>query len=149
MTMLDNNPHVGIVGGELESSYTGGHVESNGTVSYGKDINIKNGGHVTFTPALSPYVADCRRVDLVFNFFMARTKVLRAHPWNPRLKVAEHEPFFVQAWLDEQVVMECRNVIVYHDMKRSKDYRTKSHRYQLHENVQHICSQFPYLGSLT
>lgn len=32
--------------------------------------------------------------DYVLNFFLAKTQVLRDHPWDPELKIREHEEFF-------------------------------------------------------
>jgi GT2 family glycosyltransferase len=34
------------------------------------------------------------KYDFVINFFLARTSLLRDHPWDPDLKIREHEVFF-------------------------------------------------------
>ena len=142
-TTLENNPAVAVVGGGLEDDKTVGTFQS-----YGKDINVNSGGDVVFTPSNVPFEGGCRRVDIVFNFFMARTEKLRAFPWNYKLKVGEHEAFFIQLWLQKQVVLECTNVKVFHNTTRSIGYVLKSHRYSLHEYAQHVCSQFRYLATL-
>ena len=142
-TTLENNPTVAVVGGGLEDKKTVGTFQS-----YGKDINVNNGGDVFFTPSTVPFQGACRRVDIVYNFFMARTEKLRAYPWNHKLKVGEHEAFFMQLWLQNQVVLECTNAKVFHNTTRSTSYKRTSHRYYMHEYARHVCSQFHYLATV-
>ncbi len=38
----------------------------------------------------------CQLVDLGENTILARTEVLKKHPWDDNLKTAEHEDFFLR-----------------------------------------------------
>lgn len=40
-------------------------------------------------------VGDVTLYDLVLNFFISKTEFLRENPWDNRLKIAEHTPFFL------------------------------------------------------
>lgn len=38
------------------------------------------------------------KTNLVLNLFIAKTEILKKHPWNPELKFEEHTPFFVELY---------------------------------------------------
>ena len=38
------------------------------------------------------------KTNLVLNLFIAKTEILKKHPWNPELKFEEHKPFFVELY---------------------------------------------------
>ena len=47
----------------------------------------------------------CYPVDATHNFFLGRTAVLRRFGWDPRQRVMEHESFFYQLFLNQQVTL--------------------------------------------
>ena len=51
--------------------------------------------------ALTP--GACHPVHAAHNFFMARTATLRKYPWHPKMSIFEHEHFFFQLFLANQV----------------------------------------------
>ncbi|MGV7221692.1 MAG: glycosyltransferase family 2 protein [Nitrospinales bacterium] len=52
--------------------------------------------------------------DYVINFFLARTSLLRAHPWDPDLKIREHEVFFWRLKQNEALVTFTEKVKIDH-----------------------------------
>ena len=58
---------------------------------------------------------ECWRVDSILNFFLARTASLRSVPWDARLKVGEHEDFFLRAKDAQLRVGMCRGVLAKND----------------------------------
>ena len=140
------NPKIDIVGGGLSR----GGIDSAQYISYGLQLDIRKDGTASFTPIQGARLTDgCYRTEVVFNFFMARTQVLLAFPWNPLLKVGEHEPFFLALKLQGRTVYECPEVTIYHNVTRTLAYRRNSHRYQLHRYSRHICEQFKMLNVLS
>ena len=47
----------------------------------------------------------CHRVHAAHNFFMARRDTLRRHQWHDKMAIFEHEHFFFQLYLSEQVLV--------------------------------------------
>lgn len=56
----------------------------------------------------------CKRVDLVPNIFIARGSKLKMVPWDPTLKLGEHEDWFVRAKEVGLQVATCRSVELDH-----------------------------------
>jgi len=54
------------------------------------------------------------RVELIVNFFMGRTEVVRKLRWDEKLKLGEHQDFFLRAKWQGINVVSCRNVKVEH-----------------------------------
>ena len=62
-----------------------------------------------------PYFPSCFAVDIVKNFFMAKTKdVIKAGGWNDSLLVMEHEHFFFNLRLANFKVALCTDIVVKH-----------------------------------
>jgi hypothetical protein len=57
----------------------------------------------------------CWRADSILNFFLARTEFLQSVPWDPRLKVGEHEDFFLRVKDAGGRVGMCRGVTAMND----------------------------------
>ena len=66
-------------------------------------------------PDYATPAAECWRVDSILNFFLARTEALRSVPWDARLKVGEHEDFFLRAKDAQLRVGMCRGVLATND----------------------------------
>lgn len=61
------------------------------------------------------------RYDFVFNFFLAKTDVLKEHKWDKRLKVTEHTDYFL-THKDKIKVGYCKDVVVLHHSFHPKEY---------------------------
>lgn len=138
--ILRKDMSVALVGGGL----TKGHLNSLEYESYGLSINIEE-ENVIFDKLKQKKSLECRDADVVFNFFLARTNVLLRFPWNNKLKIGEHEPFFLVLKQNKIKIVECASVRLYHNMSRTSSYMQQSHRYKLHEYARHICEQFSWL----
>ena len=57
----------------------------------------------------------CWRVDMILNFFLARTSFLREVRWDPVFKVGEHEDFFLRAKDAGGRVAMCRGLVAQND----------------------------------
>ena len=53
-------------------------------------------------------------LDFVLNFFLAKTELLRQHPWDSDLKIREHEEFFWRLKGHGTRITYTQNVSVYH-----------------------------------
>lgn len=67
------------------------------------------------------------RVELIINFFMARTDVISKLRWDESLKLGEHQDFFLRAKTKGVRVVSCRNVKVQH-LQRPPDPEYKRKR---------------------
>ena len=74
--------------------------------------------------------AACWRVDSILNFFLARTDFLRRVKWDPRLKVGEHEDFFLRAKDAGGRVGMCRGATAANDntCDATSNYRAQRRR---------------------
>lgn len=50
------------------------------------------------------------KVDLAGNYFVARTSLLKSHPWCNKLKLSEHEDFFIKLFADNIGIAYCENL---------------------------------------
>jgi glycosyltransferase involved in cell wall biosynthesis len=57
----------------------------------------------------------CWRVDMILNFFLARTSFLREVQWDPELKLGEHEDFFLRVKDSGGKVAMCRGFTANND----------------------------------
>jgi hypothetical protein len=60
--------------------------------------------------------------DMIHNFFLAKTSVLKAHPWNEARKIGEHEEWFFTN-KGSMKITEVPNVTVEHIRQRPADYQ--------------------------
>jgi hypothetical protein len=153
--ILLENPTVAIVGGGLSKPNTG-------FLSYGLDANvIQHSRSAVFAKSKQKFDHNgCRKVDATFNFFMARTAVIKRTPWNPALKIQEHEALFLMLKMVGGVgVVECPDVHILHNNKKNckncdydkqqlANYNKKSHRQESALYSQDICKQFPGMNVL-
>lgn len=84
-------------------------------------------GTVLFThivdPKMAPTFGGYPLYDLLLNFFLGRTAALRAVPWNPVLKLHEHDDWFMRAQhLRKTQVPACR---IEHIRDGADDYNAK------------------------
>jgi hypothetical protein len=75
----------------------------------------------------------CRQVDFVPNVFMGRTKSVGSVPWDDRLKLGEHEDFFLRFGQANGIVYTCEYIQVHHHQvpwwkKVDNDYYKKRGR---------------------
>lgn len=71
------------------------------------------------------------RVDIVPNFFMARTGSVRKVYWDERLKYGEHQDFFLRARWKKLAVGACETVTIkYKQVVKAEDYYQRRAREQ-------------------
>jgi hypothetical protein len=131
VSVLDAREELAIVAGSLylpgqeEKPYT--YAELLDVVDDGKELRLRKG-------SLGPVVgfeADCTRHDIVLNFFAARTRSVRdMGGWNARLKLGEHQDFFLRAKRAGLGVAVCPTyAVALHDQDHSDtDYKSKRMR---------------------
>ena len=82
--------------------------------------------------------------DIVHNFFLARTDTLKRYPWDERIKVIDHEDYFLTHKNKIKVALHSE-VFIYHNQFRSKSYNQYRNRskedYQLYKE-KHGISEF-------
>ena len=83
--LFDSDSSVGIIGFHLEGSQG----------DWFRDLELVPGKHFLLTKPKRA-LADGRfqRVDIVKNFFLAKTECLLENRWDPELKMTEHEDYF-------------------------------------------------------
>eukprot|EP00744_Colponema_vietnamica_P006946 GILI01010031.1.p1 GENE.GILI01010031.1~~GILI01010031.1.p1 ORF type:complete len:801 (-),score=63.74 GILI01010031.1:289-2499(-) len=80
----------------------------------GFQLDLKD-GVLTQKPPTTSEQAGCVAVDLVPNFFAARTSSLLRVKWDPAFKLGEHEDFFLRAKKKELRVISCNCCVVKHE----------------------------------
>jgi hypothetical protein len=72
----------------------------------------------------------CKRYDIVANFFMAKLDKIRQVKWDPKLKLGEHQDFFLRAKQSGLMVASCfSEVSVFHKQDHSNaEYKQKRGR---------------------
>jgi glycosyltransferase involved in cell wall biosynthesis len=106
---LVENPNVDIVGGTVSDrpEYVG----------FNFDIVVSDGGdgeRKLIQRAVPKFASQCTAVDIVPNFFAARTASLRKVKWDPHFKLGEHEDFFIRAKKKGLSVATCSHMSVAH-----------------------------------
>lgn len=134
------NSDIDIVGGRW--------VWKNKVHSYHGILECENG---VLTHKKGSYGEDCgcKLVDIIHNFFLAKTDTLRLYPWDDRFKINEHEDYFLTHKNKIKVALH-PEVFIYHKQYRSKAYnkyrdRAKNY-YNLYKN-KHGISKFKFDGS--
>ncbi len=70
----------------------------------------------------------CHVVDIVPNLFLARTQFLKEVSWDPRLKLAEHEEYFLRVQNAGGKVGSCPQLWVCHQWQRTDAYEADRRR---------------------
>tara|TARA_Y100001936_G_scaffold250070_1_gene301933 strand:- start:1543 stop:2355 length:813 start_codon:yes stop_codon:yes gene_type:complete len=73
-----------------------------------------------------------KEYDIIINFFMAKTDILKNVKWDPQLKLGEHEDFFIRLKEVGGKVTHLKSVTVNHFPEKPKnyqEYREKVHTY--------------------
>ena len=84
------------------------------------------------------------RAQLVHNAFLARTTVLRAHPWDERQHLMEHETFFAQlAAAHINVGFDSSVIITHRAHPESQPGNYDALRHQESKYLQYLCRNFP------
>ena len=136
--VLEKNPWIQLVGG--------GIIQNGTRLSYRLRVeqNVEE-GLIQFLQDEQKYLDEssmCYCSDTTFNFFMAKTSVISKIKWNFKLKVGEHEPFFLALRIHNVSVVECQSITILHDTTKSANYLSHSHRFQLFKYAYAICDQF-------
>tara|TARA_R110002049_G_scaffold285698_1_gene466748 strand:+ start:156320 stop:157981 length:1662 start_codon:yes stop_codon:yes gene_type:complete len=131
LNVLNADAEVGVVGGAM--------MGGDGRItSFSMDIDVfrrtmylrESRHRQLVTPCGTPY----RICDVALNFALFRREMLLEHPWDDRLKVGEHTPYFYEVKKARRWrVATCRESVLYHvPDQREKDYlpyRQRAGRY--------------------
>jgi glycosyltransferase involved in cell wall biosynthesis len=112
LVSIAENSGFDIVGGEV--------MESGSAVRY-HGFFQQTGNHVVMQRGWTDE-GDVHRCELIPNFFAARAETLIAHPWDERLKLAEHSAFFWK-WRSSLKVGFTTTVAVDHRQYRPEHYQ--------------------------
>jgi len=94
---LDNHPEFDLIGGRIIEggkikNYQGNIEQNNDNFIY-TAFDVENGEYKTCNKTSLRYA----KVDLTFNFFVARTEAIKKTQWDEKIKVAyEHSDFFIR-----------------------------------------------------
>lgn len=102
-----------IVGGCIDSAYSYSLVREGSFFQVHPDLPCA--GVATRAADYDAPELSCWRVDMINNFFMARTAFLRSVRWDPRLKMGEHEDFFLRVQLAGGRVGLCKGAQAVND----------------------------------
>jgi len=79
--------------------------------------------HLRLEPGYYEQLGPYYRCDMVTNFFVADTQVIRnVGGWDPELKIQEHEEFFVRLKKNRVPIAYCPEVLINHWHDRSPKY---------------------------
>jgi GT2 family glycosyltransferase len=129
LDVLERNANVDIVSGSL---FLPG--KENEPYSYAelleldyaaKELRLRKGNRGAL-----PNEPGCFLHDIVLNFFVARTDRIRRVRWDERLKLGEHQDFFIRAKQAGLVVVACpSHAVALHDQAHSdQNYKAKRMR---------------------
>jgi GT2 family glycosyltransferase len=98
LAVLEARPELDIVAGSLylpgQESQPYAYAELLDVVDDGRELRMRKGSH----GPVPGFEGDCERYDIALNFFVARTARIRAMGgWDARLKLGEHQDFFLRA----------------------------------------------------
>ena len=121
---LSNHPKVDIVGGTVSDrpEYTGFDFDIVSTISSGGDKHDEYVKKTLIQRAVPKHMSQCTKVDIVPNFFAARTASLKKVKWDPHFKLGEHEDFFVRAKAKGLHVESCSKMSIAHHAPNTKWY---------------------------
>ena len=95
-------------------SYSLSHGDNRLTVA--PDVACTPGELAHRPPDFNTADVACWKVDFILNFFVGRVEALRSGvQWDPRLKLGEHEDFFLRAQKRGLKVAMCRGITVLND----------------------------------
>lgn len=114
---------------------------------YANNLKIE-GRRVTSDPVrLGSKSSGLTRAHMVHNLFVARTSVLRAHPWDERQSLMEHETFFAQLLTHGIMVGVDPNVTaLHHNDPQTRTLAYKELRHKEEDHLQWLCRNFPRLS---
>ena len=146
---LDTHPKVGLVAGCYES-----HRHAEGVANcYAFDLAFDSRRREVKTSPITTHLVSSAKASrahaahLVHNFFVARVDVLRRFPWDPRMKMLEHEPFFIQLWRHGIGVVVMPTSTILHDHELDEQYSNASSRMDYDSHMQYTCKDFPGIRS--
>lgn len=84
-------------------------------------------------------------VEIAHNFFVARTAVLLRYKWDDRMRMIEHEPFYIQLKLANRRVACMSDSIILHNRSSYAidGYHMLSARYKESRFLQYTCYDYP------
>ena len=107
--LMKNHDHVDLVSGSLYTDTNSEIYDYSGKISIeGEDFKLLRGDY--------GYLFDieyqnCRKVDIVANFFMAKQIKINELKWDPALKLGEHQDFFLRAKKSNYSVYACGELV--------------------------------------
>src|SRR3990167_3065330 len=110
---------------ELYKTINDGYDIVAGAIELNREIKHFEGDFVVFDSGLHLLhkpTSTVLPVDLVFNFFLAKTQAFRFSPWDNQFNMVEHIDFFWSAKKAGLKVAYNPKVIVQHSQQRPKDY---------------------------
>jgi glycosyltransferase involved in cell wall biosynthesis len=90
-----------------------------------------------------PFNGPFYNTDRCLNYFLARKDSLLNHKWDPALKVAEHQDFFVRAWLRKSLKIALTTGVVF-DEKRQNTARYIKYRKKRVKNYIELAEKKTY-----
>ncbi|KAH3758318.1 glycosyltransferase family 2 protein [Pelomyxa schiedti] len=121
MEVLDKRDDLDIVSGGLFTTEIEFYDYAGMIGVEGDAIRMRYGDYGP-VPGFGP---ECKKVDVVANFFLARTAVVKKLRWDDSLKLGEHQDFFLRAKFAGVGVATCNDVKVFHKQIQdpSPEYR--------------------------
>eukprot|EP00727_Mastigamoeba_balamuthi_P012472 m51a1_g7848 putative beta- n-acetylgalactosaminyltransferase 2 (277) ;mRNA; r:221252-222211 len=124
VAVLEARPELDIASGGLRT-------DANPFYDYAGRLEVTPDGSLALrygdygaVPGPEGRAARCRYVDIVANFFAARTERVRGLRWDDELKLGEHQDFFLRAKRAGLRVAACAGVVVYHaQVHTDPDYK--------------------------
>jgi glycosyltransferase involved in cell wall biosynthesis len=83
------------------------------------------------------------RTHRCLNYFMAHTEALQNHLWDARLKIAEHEDFFVRAWIGKKLTVAFTPDVVFFEKRQVSERYNKYRRKRVQKYID-MAEQFTY-----
>lgn len=107
--------------------------------------NISIAGLTLRTYPVKRHPRGITNVDIAHNFFVARTAVLNRYKWDERMRMIEHEPFFIQLKLANRRVASMGDSVIMHNRSSNTAdaYHKLSARYKESQFLQYTCYDFP------
>jgi len=134
---LENQPHYNLIGGNSATrkhGYVCTYLEIRGRKLY---LRRQNFGIIPndFCHAV--------KTHRCLNYFMARINALRDHLWDPRLKIAEHEDFFVRAWINKKLTVAFTPDVIFYEKRQVSERYHKYRRKRVHKYLK-LAEQYTY-----
>ena len=99
LAALSDRPRAAIAAGcYVDTERSADDAISDAVSCFTHQFSMRPGGALSMYASAPPNDdGGCVEVDAAHNFFLARAATLRAHTWDPRMRVGEHEAFFYGA----------------------------------------------------